>query len=82
MAGVILERTDAESLIAAAELEQALTQILRLAVETSFQPAEAPQGLKALLAQAGGHADFPSLERELEAKRKAVRALFTGVMSA
>jgi len=80
MAGDGLNPDDAKFLIEAAELEQALTQILRIALDETLQPGDASAGLKSLLARAGGVADFPSLERELQARQKAVRALFNRLM--
>ncbi|HVV66297.1 MAG TPA: bifunctional [glutamine synthetase] adenylyltransferase/[glutamine synthetase]-adenylyl-L-tyrosine phosphorylase [Rhizomicrobium sp.] len=56
---------DAESLIEAAGLQQALIQTLRFAVEGALDPLAATAGLKALLARAGGAADFSELELRL-----------------
>jgi glutamate-ammonia-ligase adenylyltransferase len=80
MAGGVLDSDDANLLIEAAGLEQALTQILRIALEETLQPEDATAGLKTLLARAGGAADFTQLERELQARQQAVRALFGRVM--
>jgi glutamate-ammonia-ligase adenylyltransferase len=76
MAGDALAPDDANLLIEAAGLEQALTQILRIALEETLQPEQASAGLKTLLARAGGAVDFTQLERELRARQQAVRALF------
>ena len=81
MAGEYLERGDTQLLIEAAELEQALTQILRIALDETLQPGQASAGLKSLLAQAGGMADFASLEGELRGRQRAVHGLFERLMA-
>ncbi|MGH6829321.1 MAG: bifunctional [glutamine synthetase] adenylyltransferase/[glutamine synthetase]-adenylyl-L-tyrosine phosphorylase [Rhizomicrobium sp.] len=82
MRGPVLKDGDADRLIEAARLEQALSQILRLAVEGRFNATEASAGLKALLARAGEARDFPALERELKTRQAKVRALFGRLMEA
>jgi glutamate-ammonia-ligase adenylyltransferase len=62
-----LEQADADILIAAAKFQQALMQILRIAVDGTLEPLGATAGLKTLLARAGGVRDFPELERQLVA---------------
>jgi [glutamine synthetase] adenylyltransferase / [glutamine synthetase]-adenylyl-L-tyrosine phosphorylase len=80
MAGDALDPDDADLLIEAAGLEQALTQILRIALDETLQPGQASAGLKTLLVRAGGAVDFAQLERELRARQQAVRALFGRLM--
>ena len=63
-AGVLLP-ADAEVLIPAARLYNNLTQVLRLCLDRAFVPADAPAGLKALLARAADLPDFPTLEAHL-----------------
>ncbi len=77
----LFDPMDAETLIGAARLEQALTQILRIALEEGFDAAAATAGLKALLAKAGGAADFAGLEADLFRRQDAVRAVFTRLMN-
>jgi len=72
---------DARLLIEAAGLEQALTQVLRIALDETLDADTASAGLKALLARAGGAADFAALERELFARQDAVRAVFNRLMA-
>ena len=55
----------ADGLIQATRLIHNLTQVIRLCLEGTFDPATAPSGLKALLARAGGAPDFAALERDL-----------------
>ncbi len=54
-----------DDLIQAARLVHDLTQVLRLCYEGPFKPAEAPDGLKALLARVGGEPGFAQLESRL-----------------
>jgi glutamate-ammonia-ligase adenylyltransferase len=49
--------------------------MLRLAVDDTFDPAAAPDALKALLARAAGAVDFSALEAKLDADAEAVRGL-------
>ncbi|HSZ74059.1 MAG TPA: bifunctional [glutamine synthetase] adenylyltransferase/[glutamine synthetase]-adenylyl-L-tyrosine phosphorylase [Rhizomicrobium sp.] len=58
----VLASDDAEALIAAARLQGALMQVLRIALDETLDAATASAGLKALLARAGGCVDFPALE--------------------
>jgi len=61
----LLEPEIASRLIAGAHLINALMQVLRLCSDGQFQPNTAPNGLKALLARAGGAPDFQVLETHL-----------------
>jgi glutamate-ammonia-ligase adenylyltransferase len=77
----LLDAADAALVIETARLEQALTQILRIALDETLEPERASVGLKALLADAGGAPDFESLERELAGRQAAVRAVFARLMA-
>ncbi|MGE3064738.1 MAG: bifunctional [glutamine synthetase] adenylyltransferase/[glutamine synthetase]-adenylyl-L-tyrosine phosphorylase [Hyphomicrobiaceae bacterium] len=63
-------------LLPATQLLHDLTQVLRLCLDGPFKPAEAPDGLKALLARAGDMPDFSSLEGTLRRTLSEVAALF------
>ena len=76
----ILDREQAAILVHAASLQQALTQILKIAVDTTLDPETASEGLKALLLRAAGLPDFALLEGELIRAQKAVRAVFDGII--
>ncbi len=67
---------DAEILTRAAALYHDLTQVIRLCVEEAFDPATAPQGLKAVVARAGGETDFARLQAKLMETERAVAAIF------
>jgi len=75
-----LPRDHALTLRDAAVLEHALTQVLRIALDGTLEPAQATPGLKALLARAGGFADFEILEARLVMLQQNVRAIFDAVM--
>ena len=75
-----LDHADANVLVAAAELEQALAQILRIAIDGTLDPAAASPGLKALLMRSGGANDFATLEAELARAQDAVREIFERVL--
>jgi glutamate-ammonia-ligase adenylyltransferase len=76
----VLEDADAQLLVAAARLQHALTQVLRVALDETPKMDEATPGLKALLAQAGEAADFAALEARLFALQAQTRAIFETVM--
>ena len=80
-AAKFLDDKDARILIEAVELEQALTQVLRIGLDETLEAETASAGLKTLLAQAGGAPDFAALERELFARQDAVRAVFVRLMA-
>jgi glutamate-ammonia-ligase adenylyltransferase len=64
----------------AIRLYQGLTQVLRLAVDGRFVPAEAPGGVLAALARAAEMPDFSGLEAHLAETQRAVRASFERVV--
>jgi glutamate-ammonia-ligase adenylyltransferase len=72
----LIPQNEAEILLPALRLYQALTQILRLCVEGIFDPKETPNGLLELLAQAGELPDFATLDRHLRDTEQAVRECF------
>jgi glutamate-ammonia-ligase adenylyltransferase len=76
-----VSKEDAATLIDAAGLEHALTQVLRVALDETPKMDEATPGLKALLAQAGEAEDFASLEARLFGLQQATRAIFEKVMA-
>ncbi|HEY1710869.1 MAG TPA: bifunctional [glutamine synthetase] adenylyltransferase/[glutamine synthetase]-adenylyl-L-tyrosine phosphorylase [Rhizomicrobium sp.] len=76
-----LSAEDAGVLIGAAETQNALTQVLRIAVDGTLNPAAATPGLKTLLARADGASSFAELEQRLATEQDAVRAVFMRVMA-
>ena len=78
----VLDRARADTMIAAAKLQQALTQILRIAIDGTLDPDMATSGLKTLLARAGGARNFTTLETELAQAQSAVRGIFDELLPA
>ena len=72
----VLGAEHAEVLISATRLLHDLTQIVRLCLEGSFDPATAPAGLKRLLAVVGEARDFAELEERLRSQQQQVAELF------
>jgi glutamate-ammonia-ligase adenylyltransferase len=72
----LLPQGEADILLPALRLYQALTQILRLCVEGVFDPKEAPKGLLDMLARAGELPDFATLDRHLRDTEHAARESF------
>ena len=75
-----LAPADAQTLLSTARIENALTQILRIAVDGTLEPDAASPGLKALLVRAAGAHDFAGLEASLTDAQARVRAIFNRVM--
>jgi glutamate-ammonia-ligase adenylyltransferase len=75
-----LSRGDAEALIAAARLEQSLTQVTRIAVDGTLDPRTATPGLKNLLVRSGNAPDFATLEARLAEAQTSVREIYNRVM--
>ncbi|MGN6516290.1 MAG: bifunctional [glutamine synthetase] adenylyltransferase/[glutamine synthetase]-adenylyl-L-tyrosine phosphorylase [Rhizomicrobium sp.] len=73
---------DAATLLAAAELESALTQVLRITVEGEFDAAAATLGLRTLLARAGNESSFEMLEAKLVALQAQVVAIYEKTIAA
>jgi glutamate-ammonia-ligase adenylyltransferase len=70
-----------DEVIAAARFQQALTHVLRIAVDGTLEPEHATPGLKALLARTGGAKDFAELEARLATRQAQTRAAFELVMT-
>ncbi|MBM3624592.1 MAG: bifunctional [glutamine synthetase] adenylyltransferase/[glutamine synthetase]-adenylyl-L-tyrosine phosphorylase, partial [Alphaproteobacteria bacterium] len=70
----------AEALTAASRLYQGLTQLLRLAVDEAFRPADAPRGLTELLLRVGDAPDLSNLEALLVDTQRRTREIFTNVV--
>ena len=79
-AGGHLASAHADVIIPAAQLLNALTQILRLCLDGPFEPLKAPDGLKALLARAGEVPDFEHLEATLRETLAEVARLFDTIV--
>jgi glutamate-ammonia-ligase adenylyltransferase len=78
-AGVLTER-DADVFIGAAEFQQALMQVLRIAVDGTLDPENVTPGLKALLTRACGVESFAELEARLIVLQKDVRTSFDALL--
>jgi glutamate-ammonia-ligase adenylyltransferase len=72
----VLPAAEADVLLPALRLYQALTQILRLCIDGPFRPAEASRSLLKRLAEAGELPDFATLDAHVRATEKAVRESF------
>ncbi len=72
----LLSPADADILLPAQRLYSALIQIIRLCLDTPFDPETAPRALLDRLARAGELPDFATLEAHLKATEEAVRAIF------
>jgi glutamate-ammonia-ligase adenylyltransferase len=75
-----LDAGAADSLAEASKLYQGLTQLLRLAIDDAFRPADAPRGLAELLLRVGDAPDLSNLEALLADTQKRTREIFTSVV--
>ncbi|MCX5512098.1 bifunctional glutamine-synthetase adenylyltransferase/deadenyltransferase [Kaistia algarum] len=76
----LLPASEAAVLLPGLSLYQRLTQIIRLCVGGSFNVADAPRGLPALLARAGELPDFATLDAHLRMTQEEVRAAFERII--
>jgi glutamate-ammonia-ligase adenylyltransferase len=63
-------------------LQQALTQMLKVALEDNPDPANEPKPFRALLARAGGARDFRNLQTRLAKAKAAARAAYLEIVPA
>jgi glutamate-ammonia-ligase adenylyltransferase len=76
----VLPEGDVATLIEAARLQHALTQVLRIALETGFKPEQASLGLKALLVRSAHATSFAALEAQLQNAQQRARAIFERIL--
>jgi glutamate-ammonia-ligase adenylyltransferase len=76
----LLPPREADILLPALRLYQALTEVLRLCVDGLFRPEESPKGLLELLAHAADLPDFATLDAYLRDTEEAVRGSFERVV--
>ncbi len=75
-AASLLSPADADILLPALKLYQALIQITRLCLDQPFDPETAPHALLERLAQAGELPDFVTLDAHVRTTETAVRGIF------
>ena len=78
----LLPPKEAEVLLPALRLYQALTQIIRLCLDEPFDPETAPRALLTRLAEAGELPDFATLDAHVRATEGAVRGSFERLIGA
>ena len=76
----LLDPGSAEALRGASRLYQGLTQVLRLAIDDAFRPADAPRGLTDLLLRVGDSPDLSHLEALLIETQKSTRDIFVSLV--
>ncbi|HEX4636518.1 MAG TPA: bifunctional [glutamine synthetase] adenylyltransferase/[glutamine synthetase]-adenylyl-L-tyrosine phosphorylase [Rhizomicrobium sp.] len=77
----LLSVSDADMLIAAARLQDALTQVLRIALDHMPDIEDATPGLKALLARAAQAGSFTETQARLADLQGATRAIFNRLLA-
>jgi [glutamine synthetase] adenylyltransferase / [glutamine synthetase]-adenylyl-L-tyrosine phosphorylase len=76
-----LATTDAEVLITSAQLQHALTQVLRIALDETPVIEDATPGLKALLCRAAEAGSFAEVQARLEKAQTRTREIFNRLMN-
>jgi len=72
----IMERADVDIVRAALKFYSDFAQIVRLCIDSGFDPKEAPEGLKELLCQISEVPDLKVLESEIKRLSQSVRKIF------
>ena len=78
----LLAVPDADVLIAAARLQDALTQVLRIALDQTLEIEDATPGLKVLLTHAAEAGSFAQTQARLSDLQKATREIFNRLLGA
>jgi len=81
MASEAMEPQTHDDCIEAMRLFTELSQIIRLCIDTDFDPKQAPAGLIDLVCRAGDCPDIATLEGEIKRLSKAVRKAFLSLVS-
>lgn len=76
----LLDAAEGDALIAAARLQQDLTQVLRVAVDGEFRGDSATAGVKALLTRTADIRSFDRLEALLQSRQAAAHTVFRRVI--
>lgn len=82
MAPKALEPQAQDDCLEAMRLFTELSQIIRLCIDTDFDPKQAPAGLIDLVCRAGDCPDIATLEGEVKRLSKAVRKTFSALVTA
>jgi glutamate-ammonia-ligase adenylyltransferase len=77
-----LTAADGDVLVAAARLQHALTQVLRIALDETLQIENATPGLKALLTHAAGVGSFSETQKSLAQAQAAAHTIFNRLLAA
>jgi glutamate-ammonia-ligase adenylyltransferase len=76
----VLSPGDAEVLVPAIRLYHDLTQVIRLAIDGPFRPADAPRGVVQLVVRAGAAPTIEALKAQLEETEASVREVFERIV--
>ncbi|MOA28303.1 hypothetical protein D3C78_1492340 [compost metagenome] len=80
LAAPVMEPQAFDDCMAAMGLYTEISQIVRLCIDGTFNPKEAPAGLIDLVCRAGDCPDISTLEGEVKRLAKAVRKAFVAVV--
>jgi glutamate-ammonia-ligase adenylyltransferase len=78
----LMATADLDTCLEAFALYTGLSQLIRLSIDGSFDPNDAPAGLTELVCRAGDCPDIKTLEGEVERLSKAVRKIFLTAVKA
>ena len=81
LGAAMMDPNDLDTVQRALVLYTEISQIVRLCVDGSFDPKEAPAGLIDLVCRAGDSPDIRTLEADLKQRSKAVRKIFHALVA-
>jgi len=81
LGGKLMDPNDLDLCLEALTLFTELSQVIRLCIDGPFDPASVPAGLADLVCRAGDCPDLKTLESEVRRLSKAVRKVFSAVVS-
>lgn len=80
LAPKVLDQEASDDCLAAISLITELSQLIRLCIDTDFNPKEAPSGLIDLVCRAGDAPDISTVEGEVKRLTKSVRRAFNSLV--
>ncbi|MXN47098.1 bifunctional [glutamine synthetase] adenylyltransferase/[glutamine synthetase]-adenylyl-L-tyrosine phosphorylase [Shinella kummerowiae] len=81
LGAAMMDPNDLDTVQRALVLYTEISQIVRLCVDGSFDPKEAPAGLIDLVCRAGDSPDLRTLEADIKQRSKAVRKIFQALVA-
>ncbi|MEY9781941.1 bifunctional [glutamine synthetase] adenylyltransferase/[glutamine synthetase]-adenylyl-L-tyrosine phosphorylase [Sinorhizobium fredii] len=81
LGATLMDANDLDTAVEALALFTEVSQIVRLCIDSDFDPKDAPAGLVDLVCRAGDYPDLKHLEADIRRFSKAVRRIFQSVLA-